>query len=144
MTSAVFKTVAGIILASAALVFSTAASGAETWLQCEGAVATTDAGNKTMGESAPAKDVFAYNDETKHLFRYAEARKTLDLVFVTDYGQSQIKWGAPVGASYGDVRWEGVLDRGAPGGSITVKITRREKDQIMTWSEGCKQIPPIN
>ncbi len=117
-----------------------AVSAAETWLQCEGAITTVGADNKPVGESKSAKDVYAYDDTTRHLFRYSEARKVLDLVFVEDYGQSQIRWSSPTGTGYGDVRWEGVLDRGA----MTLKLTRKEKGETMTWAETCKPIQPLS
>src|SRR5689334_22030770 len=102
---------AGFCVTLAAMVMSaTAAAAAETWLQCEGTVATAG-GDGKAGESKPAKDVYAYDDDTRHLFRYSDTRKSLDLVFTNGYGPKEITWGSPVGASYGDVQWEGALDR---------------------------------
>ena len=128
-----------ISVLSIAVMTASAALAAEAWVQCDGVIATTGADGKPSGETKPAKDVYVYNDETKHFFRYSETRKALDLVFVTDYG-AQIKWGSPAGSSTGDVQWVGVFDRGA----MTVKLTREEKGETMSWSESCKQIQPIN
>lgn len=130
---------------SIAVMTASAAAAAETWVQCDGVIAAAGADGKPAGENKPAKDVYVYNDETKHFFRYSETRKALDLVFVTDYGPpeikgAQIKWGSPADSSSGDVQWVGVLDRGA----MTVKVTRKEKGETMSWSESCKQTQPIS
>ncbi|MHB1207875.1 MAG: hypothetical protein ACYCZX_20085 [Rhodospirillaceae bacterium] len=130
---------------SIAVMTASPAAAAETWVQCDGAITATGADGQAAGESKPAKDVYVYDDETKHFFRYSDTRKALDLVFVTEYGLpdtkgAQIKWGSPAGSSYGDVQWAGVFDRGA----MTVKLTRKEKGETMSWSESCKQIQPIS
>src|SRR5690349_10247847 len=99
------------------------AFAAENWLACDGTVATTTTKDgKTDSSSAPAKDVYAYNDASKMLFKYSDTRKTLDPVFVTNFDSKAISWANAGGASAGSTaaKWEGSLDRT----SLALKMTR--------------------
>lgn len=122
----------------AALMVAGTASAAESWLQCDGTVVVTGGQGQT-GARTPAKDIYATNDETRHLFKYSDARKTLDLVFVNEYGPKAITWSRPAGSTYGAVQWDGALDRNA----MTLTLVRKERGEVTTWTETCKPIPPL-
>jgi hypothetical protein len=117
-----------------------AALAAESWLQCDGTIVTSGSvDGKANTENKSARDIYAFNDDTKRLFKYSDTRKTLDTVFVNDYGPKQIKWSSPAGSSYGDARWEGELDRD----KLALKVVRHEKGETMTWAETCKPMQPM-
>ena len=114
------------------------AFAADNWIQCDGNVVTIGgAGGKE--ETKPVHDVFVIDDAAQQLFRYSDSRKALDLVFVTGYSPKQITWGSPAGASYGDARWEGRLDRATQ----ALSLVRRQQGETMTWTETCKPTQPL-
>lgn len=116
---------------------ATPALAAESWLACEGTVATaTTKDGKTDTTSAEAKDIYAYNDASKALMKYSEKNKNLSPVFVTGYDDKAISWANAGGANAGSgaATWEGRIDRA----SLALKMTRKEKDEVMTWSQQCK------
>lgn len=126
------------ILCAAALGFAASpALAAESWLACAGTVATaTTKDGKTENTSAPATDIYAYNDANKALMKYSEKNKTLSPVFVTGYDDKAIAWANAGGANAGSgaATWEGRIDRA----SWALNMTRKEKDEVMTWTQQCK------
>ena len=80
----IFRTLRpGIFLLGGCMVLDVgAAHAAEMWLQCAGTLVTAADGRN---DSKPAHDVYAYNDESRHFFKYSEIRKALIPVFTTDY-----------------------------------------------------------
>lgn len=131
------KAIAYLVLSSAVL-GAAPALAVDTWIQCDGSVATVG-GDGVAGAAKPAHDVFVYNDEIKRLFKYSLTRRSLDPVFVTDYAQQRITWSSPTGSSYRDVRWQGQLDRS----TLVLCVVRREKGETMTWTENCKPTQPL-
>jgi hypothetical protein len=134
-------------IAAAAAIFSVtsltvqAAQAADNWLACEGTVATsTTKDGKTETASASANDVYVFNDGNKMLFKYADVRKALDPVFVTKFDDKTIAWANAGGASAGTTAatWQGSLDRA----SMALKMTRTERDEVMTWTQQCKSTAP--
>lgn len=118
-----------------------AAMGAEKWVACDGTVATSATKDgKTETTSAPAKDTYAYNDATKMLFKYSDARKSLDPVFVTGYDDKAITWANAGTTSPGSTAatWQGRLDRS----NLALSLTRSERGEVMTWTQQCKMAPP--
>ena len=113
---------------------------AETWIACEGTVVTTgnDADGKPVNETKPSKQTLAYDDAGQRLFRYSETRKTLDPVFVKSYATDKIVWGSATQGSSA-ASWEGALDRS----NMSVSVVRKERGQVMTWTEQCKPTKPL-
>ncbi len=126
------------ILRALALGMALAAVGApalaaETWIACDGTVATKKgAGAPT---SAAAKDIYAYNDDVRALYKYSATRKSLDLISTTTFDPKKITW-VNVGKGIGSqtAHWEGSIDRA----SMALKIVREDGDEVMTWSQTCK------
>lgn len=110
---------------------------AESWLACEGTVDTaTTKDGKTENTSAKASDIYAYNDASKALMKYSEKSKNLSPVFVTGYDDKAIAWANAGGANAGSgaATWEGKIDRA----SMALNMTRKEKGEVMTWTQQCK------
>ncbi|MBY0509906.1 MAG: hypothetical protein K2P94_07105 [Rhodospirillaceae bacterium] len=129
-----FLCIAGLGLAA------TPVLAAESWLACEGTVATaTTKDGKTENTSAQATDIYAYNDANKALMKYSEKNKNLSPVFVTGYDDKAISWANAGGANAGSgaATWEGRIDRA----SLALKMTRTEKGEVMTWTQQCKPTP---
>src|SRR4051812_29873215 len=108
MTNAIVRGAA--VAAAIATASALPAAAAETWLQCEGSVATVN-GAGAKPESKPVRDVYAFDDSTRRLFKYSETRRVLDPVFVTDFDRQKIKWSSPAGPDFVSARWEGAIDR---------------------------------
>jgi hypothetical protein len=134
--------IAKIAVAAALLTASSVtAQAAESWIACDGTVATsTTKDGKTETASAPANDVYVFNDGNKMLFKYADTRKALDPVFVTKFDDNTIAWANAGGASAGTTAatWQGALDRA----SMALKMTRTERGEVMTWTQQCKTTAP--
>ena len=114
---------------------------AENWIVCDGTVATsTTKDGKTETVSAPAHDIYAYNDASKGLMKYSEPRKSLDPVFVTGFDDKAVTWANAGAVSAGSTAatWEGRIDRATLG----LKLTRKERDEVMTWTQQCKATSP--
>ena len=122
-----------LLLGAAVATMSAPAFAAETWLACEGTVVTKK--GKEAGTSVAARDIYAYNDDAKVLYKYAPARKSLDLVSTTTYDAKQIVW-MNVGKGIGSqtAHWEGKIDRG----KMALSIVREDGDEVMTWTQACK------
>jgi len=114
------------------LALAAPASAAETWLLCEGTVTGGEGG------PAPVKETYAYNDDTKFLYKYSEKRKSLDPVLVRVYDAKQITW-ASTSTGSNTASWEGKLDR------TTMAITQSRKDgtESLTWAQTCKPTKPL-
>ena len=122
-----------LVLGAVLVATSAPALAAETWLACDGTVATK------KGAAAPtsdaANDVYAYNNEARALYKYSAMRKSLDLISTTTFDPKKIVW-VNVGKGIGSqsARWEGSIDRA----SMALKIVREDGDEVMTWSQTCK------
>jgi hypothetical protein len=130
------KTVTALLVLGASAAVAAPLRAAETWIQCDGTVITSGA----TQESKPVHEVYVYDDDTRHLFKYSDSRKSLDAVFVTNYAPREIAWSSPSGATYADARWEGRLDRT----TNALSIVRHERGETMTWTETCKPAQPLD
>ena len=109
------------------------AMAAETWLACDGTVATKK--GAAAPTSAAANDIYAYNDDVRALYKYSASRKSLDLISTTTFDAKKIVW-MNVGKGIGSqtAHWEGSIDRA----TMALKIVREDGDEVMTWSQTCK------
>ena len=133
-------TLAGLALMGTASM-ATPVLAAESWIACDGTVATsTTKDGKTETTSAAAHDIYAFNDASKALMKYSEPRKSLDPVFVTGFDDKAITWAnaGAVSAGSSAATWEGRIDRATLG----LKLTRKERDEVMTWTQQCKATSP--
>jgi hypothetical protein len=122
-----------LALGAAIATFSVPALAAESWIACDGNVVTKT--GSAAETSAAASDIYALNDEAKALYRWSPERKSLDMISTTTYDAKSVGW-VNVGKGVGSqtASWEGHIDRA----KMSVKITREDGDEVMTWSLQCK------
>jgi hypothetical protein len=109
------------------------AMAAETWIACEGTVSTKV--GKAAATTEPANDIYAYNAEAKTLYKYAPARKRLDLISTNRFDDKTIGWvNAGKGIGSQTTSWEGSIDRA----KMSLKLVRESGDEVMTWTQSCK------
>ena len=129
-------TVAGV---SAVAWASAAAAYTPNWLECDGQmVTTTTADGKAESTSAPAKDVYVYDDDSKNFYKYSETRKTTDVEPVTSYTDKEIKWSSK-GSSANAASWDGTLNRS----TLALQIDYNERGTEIVWTQQCKPTQPI-
>ena len=114
------------------------AFAAMTWLDCTGQAVTTTAG-KPDQQTSPAHDVYAIDDAAKAFYKYAEARKALDVEPVTAFDDAAIKWAEKPDLGALDTAWEGVLDRK----SLALKLDYRKLPETTSWTEQCRATDPL-
>ncbi len=121
------------LLSFALTCVSVPAFAADTWIACEGTVATK-MGSATA-TTEPANDFYAYNDDINALYKYSPKRQSLDMISVSGYDAKAITWKTvPRGVGAELLNWEGSLDRG----KMSLNIVREEGEEVMTWTQQCK------
>ena len=118
-----------IFIAAALAGVSAPALAAEVWISCDGSVVTKPV--KGEATTTTASDVYVYNDDTKLVYRYLP-NQTLSIMPITGYSDKQFTWAN--NSQSGEVSWNGTIDRAA----LTLKQTRDDDGEIMTWTQQCK------
>lgn len=133
------KTIATLAAATAMSGLSSAAFAAETWLSCNGNVATIPSGAKAPAATEASARVLAVNDQNQKLYQWSDKRKELALVPTLTYAPDKITWGAEMMNSSG-MSWQGSLDRA----KMKVDISRKDRDGVtMVWKEQCQPTEPL-
>ena len=124
---------AGAFLAAAASPASAAWN--PNWIACDGQTVTTGTlDGKPINETKPGHHVFGYDDASKNIYLYSDARKSADPEPVTSYSDSEIKWGSHrmMGQSTG-ADWDARLDRK----TMDLTLNYQEAGTQILWNEKC-------